>query len=565
MKSLIKTYTYSVLVIALLVYSSSCKKNFGDVNTNPSVVVNPDIKFLLSYSEDRLATYQGTEWVWESMEQFWRFTQHITSSPYELSGNVNTRYTAFYQQILPNLFEIRRQIALKENKDAYQKMAAVTYIVQIVQAIKVTDVNGSIPYTEAEQGRYDSKFNPAYDTQETLFNTWLTELDNAIGTLSNNGLPTQETYGNADIYYKGDWTKWVKLANTLKLRIAARLENQDAARTKTIFQQVMQDAIGAINSDDAQLSYQSVDYLPFGGGGDINYRSARYASSSIIRFLKSAGDPRLPVYFEQNQLTGHFKDTLAAYNVTLPSFIDINDPLVSYQGGPADWTTDATRASYISNAFPVSQYSKYFLISAINRKFFSPRYNGATDGNFKDVMITNAESCLLIAEFIAKGYGNGIDTKGSAEDWYKKGITSSILTMNDIAKTAGSATAFSDDGSSTVSAYLGNANVKLNGVNDLERIYTQEYLNFYRNITEGFVFCRRTGYPKLNSTYYARETFNETIPRRFWTADPGEVNRTNWSGALQEQGFTPLTQDVQKLSVERVWYDKKAPDFGKGQ
>ena len=229
-----------------------------------------------------------------------------------------------------------------------------------------------------------------------------------------------------------------------------------------------------------------------------------------------------------------------------------------------DWTTNPAYASYIKNPFQVSLASKYFLISHINRKFFSPRYNGNTSGQFTDVMVTNAESCLLVAEFIEKGYAGGANTNGTAEDWYIKGITSSIKTMNNIAIAAGSTTGFSGDGTTEINAYLANPQVKFNGSNDLERIYIQQYLNFYRNPPEAFVFCRRTGYPKYSSTYYARETFNEVIPRRWWTTDPGEVNRANWSSALQEEGFTPLAQDAPTLSTERVWYDKNAPAFGKG-
>lgn len=548
---------------------SSCKKNFSEINNNPSVVTSPDIKFLLTFSEDKIVTYESTEWVWESMEQLFRFTQHMTSDPYELSNNVNTRFGTYYLQILPNLFEIRRQIETKADKDNYKKMGAVTYVLQALHGIKVTDMNGSLPYSEALQGRYKGNFSPVYDKQEDLFNTWLQELDNAIAVLSDNSLTNQNSYGNADVFYKSDWNKWVRLANSLKLRIAARLENVNSAKTMEIFQQVMQNAIGPIEADDQQLSYQNMDYFPFGMSGDINYRSTRYATISIIKFLKASNDPRLPVYFEANDLKGSYIDTIAKYATTLPSFINPADPLIQFQGGPADFTTNPSVATYIKNAFAVgntnsgNSISRYFLISPVNRKFFSPRWN-ASSGEFKDVKVTAAESAFLIAEFIQKGYAGSVNTRGTAEDWYNKGIASSIRTMNDIAKVAESTTAFSGNGDAEINAYSDNPQVKFNGVNDLERIYIQEYLNFYRNANEAFVFVRRTGYPKNTSTYYAREVFNEPIPRRFWTTDPGEVNRANWQAAMTDQGFTPNAQDVQTLSTQRIWYDKSAPDFGEG-
>ncbi|CAL1518669.1 SusD/RagB family nutrient-binding outer membrane lipoprotein [Chitinophaga sp. MM2321] len=564
MKKLLNRYISACILVTLL-GTASCTKNFGDINTNPSVVSKPDVKFLLSYSEDKIITYQGTEWVWESMEQLMRFTQHVTSSPYEITNNVNTRYNIYYLQILPNLFEIRRQVDLMPDPDKaqYQKIKMVTYVLQALHGIKVTDMNGSMPYSQAIDGRYEGKYSPVYDEQQPLFDTWLTELDDAIKVLADNSLTNQVGYGQADIFYQSDWTKWVKLANTLKLRIAARLENADKAKCQAIFQQVMQDATGPIDEDAAQVKYMNSTYSPFGNSTDIDYRSRRYATTSIMKFLKGSNDPRLPVYFEKNDLIGSYKDTLTKYNVTLPAFINPVDPLIMYQGGPADWTTNPTVAFYIGNNFVASPYTKYNLISAINRKFFSPKLNQAT-GNFLDVPVTYAETCFYIAEFIQKGYAGAVNTKGTAQEWYNKGIASSIQTMNAIAIAAGSTTAFSGTGETEISNYQNNALVKFNGTNDLERIYIQQYLGLYRQPNEAYVFCRRTGYPKNSSVYYAREPFNELIPRRFWLTDPGEVNRANWTTAQQQQGFTLNAQDLPTLSSQRIWYDKTAPDFGKG-
>lgn len=563
MKNIKHRYIKVCIALALL-GAASCSKNFGDINTDPSLVSKPDVKFLLSYSEDKIFTYQGTEWVWESMEQLMRFTQHVTSSPYEITNNVNTRYNNYYLQVLPNLNEIRRQVDAMPDKEKYQKIKVVTNILMVLHGIKVTDMNGSVPFSEAVRGRYEQKYNPVYDEQPALFANWLGQLDEAIKVLSDNSMVTQMVYGPSDIFYQSDWVKWVKLANTLKLRIAARLENADKAKCQAIFQEVMEDAIGPISDYDSQVRYVNATYVPFGTGGDIDYRSRRYASTSIMNFLKKTNDPRLPVYFEKNDLVGSYKDSLAKYQVSLPAFIDPNDPLIMYQGGPADWTTNPDVASYIGNPLPVSQFTKYSLISPINRRFFSPQLNQAT-GKFLDVAVTHAETCFYIAEFIQKGYAGGVDTKGSAEDWYKKGVASSIQTMNAIAVAAGSTTAYSGDGATEINNYLANPLVKFNGVNNLEKIYIQQYLGMYRQPNEAYVFCRRTGYPKTGSAYYGREPFHELVPRRFWLIDPGEVNRANWSAAMQQQGFTPNAQDLPTLSSQRIWYDKAAPDFGKGQ
>ena len=102
-----KIYMMCAISVSLAAITGSCTKNFGEINTNPSVVTKPDVGFLLTYAEDQLMKYQYTEWIWESMEQLLRFTQHVTTDPYELTSNVNLRYNTYYQQILPNLVEIR--------------------------------------------------------------------------------------------------------------------------------------------------------------------------------------------------------------------------------------------------------------------------------------------------------------------------------------------------------------------------------------------------------------------------------------------------------------------------
>ncbi len=556
-----KLVIYTFITTALL-YATSCRKDFGETNTDPSVVTSPDINALFAYSLENLESYQGTEWVWENLEQLLRFTQHLTTDPYELSNNTNARYRVYYNNILPNLFEIRKQVDAKADKNRYRNIRAATLVAQIYHGLKVTDMNGSIPYTEAARGRTDGVFTPAYDEQKKLFDTWLTELSTAVDSLSA-AATGQVNFGSADFFYKNDWTGWAKLANTLKLRIAVRYEKQDANVTKRVFKEVMTSALGPIDSDAAQFVYDKPQHNPI--GNDIDYRSPRFGTSSIINFLKSTNDPRLTIYFSPNDLTGSFKDTLAKYGKTLPAFINVNDPLVMFQGGPADWTTDPAAATWYKTTFDAGGGNKYRLFGNINKKFFAPRYGTNTTGRMLDYMVTWAETCFYIAEFIQKGYGAGFDTKGNAAYWYNRGIEASIRTMNNIAIAAESTTGFTGNGNAEVQAYQAQPNVKLNGVNDLERIYIQEYLNFYRLGNEAFTFCRRTGYPKNNSSYYKRNAWNEPIPRRFPVDEPPlGTNTANWQKAQQDQGFTPGDRSIPSLSGQRLWFDKTNPNFGEG-
>lgn len=553
-------YTLS-LTASLCFFISSCTKNFENINVDSRIISDVDVRTLFTSALQPMMAV-GSEFTSEGFAHFLSAGQLVTGQNYSVTTTgVNGRYNRLYVSVLPNLVEVRRLIALKPDAEKFEQINAITYIPQVMMALKVSDMNGSIPYTEANQGRFESNYSPKYDNQETLFSTWLKELSDAIAVLQK-GSTNQISFGNNDIFFRGDIVKWIKLANSLKLRIAARFENQDPARTAQIFKEVMTDATGPLSSTDDQLEYSNPTYYPFLiDGYNINIFSPHFAVGSAVKFLKDSDDPRLGIYYERNGLVGSFKDTLIKYGKTLPSWIDLNDPDIMYQGGPADFQSNPSVSSYFTTPFDGGGSNRYPLISTINRNFFAPTYNGGS-GVVIDILFSYAEVCLQIAEFIQKGYGNGIDTKGSVADWYYKGIRASAKTANKKAVAAKSTSYSNID--ALVDAHLDNPKVKLDGSNDLEKIYIQALLDFYLNPNEAFTLIRRTGYPKFNSTLLAREPISEILPRRWWTIDPGEVNRANWKAAITEQGFTPNDFTEETLNAERIWFDKKSPDFGEG-
>lgn len=553
---------YSILAILTGLFSNSCTEQFKTINVDPSVVTEVDVRFLFTSSIEALETYRsGGEIIFEDFDHFLTTTQLITTQSYEVNAAVNVRYSCFYSKVLPNLFEMKRIIDNKTDKEKYQQIYAITYVVQALMGLKVTDLDGSIPYTEANQGRYLGKYDPVYDNQKTLYDTWVKELSASIKTLESN-LTDQVSFGNNDIYFHGDITKWIKLANTIKLRIAARYQNNDAAAATQIFKEVMADAVGPMSSNDDQMTYQNANWFPLGiVGYDVDIQARHFAVETVVDFMKASGDPRLGIYHDKNGLVGSFKDTLTKYNLTLPSWCNLNDPNIMYQGGSADFALATPKRLYFDTPFNGGGSNRYPLISNFNRRFWAPTVDGGT-GQILDVMVSYAEVCLHIAEFIQKGYGTGFDTKGTAAQWYNKGVRSSVQTMNSIATVAKSTSFGNVD--PLVDTFLTNPKVALDGNNNLEKIYIQELLNFYKSANEAFTLVRRTGYPKFNSTLLPREVVADVRPRRWWLFDPGAINHKNWAAAITEQGFTPNAFTEAILHSERLWFDKNSPDYGMG-
>ena len=102
--------------------------------------------------------------------------------------------------------------------------------------------------------------------------------------------------GNQDFIYRGDMNKWMKLANSLKLKIAARLVNKNRERAFQIVKEVAESPVGMILTTDGDLVYNK-------GKFDNNWNNditVGVGSQQLINFLVQNQDPRLFYFFQKN-------------------------------------------------------------------------------------------------------------------------------------------------------------------------------------------------------------------------------------------------------------------------
>lgn len=574
-----KGFTRCLAIAVLLLSIASCKKDFTDTNTDHSLEPDITLAQLLTTAEYRITQSQYTEWFYDNYAYIMPWSQQVVrmngnGGDLNQIGALGNRYSRFYSQVWPYLYQIQRNIdALPEQQKLQsQKMRAVTYVLQVYEALRVTDVVGSIPYTEALRGRYDENFSSKYDNQQALFNLWLSQLDSSVNTLSNpvkdaqGNTVTQTTFNNGDYIYANDWTKWARLANAIKLRIAVRLEYVDLAKAKSIFEEVRTSVAGVfVDESDQCENSPATDFR--GEANDFN--GSPNASKNFITFLKANKDPRLRIFFEKNAFNADAITAFSKAELPLPACINLADSLYRYVGAPGSPDSNITANKYYFTPVKIGDKT-YPPLSYVNRRLFYPGHNNG-NGTWSEVMVSYAEVCFYIAEFVEKGYVSW----GAAKDWYEKGVKASINTYNKVAVKAdlrleyvGNETynAVTED---EIAAYIARPNVAY-GVNNLEKIYLQQYVNFFREPNETFALIRRTGYPKKTSTILPWQTLTSggvemPFPRRFVLSDPGAMNRENWTNANQEQGFTPSVTDPQMLSTQRIWWDKNCPAFGSGR
>src|SRR5258708_17270900 len=99
--------------------------------------------------------------------------------------------------------------------------AAVASIYMAYYAFYVSDINGSIPYSQAFKARYGGTLTPTYDTQQSLFDTLDTQIKAAVTALEVN-LAGQKSYGNSDPFYVGHPTHCIKDGHAFRMSIAMR-------------------------------------------------------------------------------------------------------------------------------------------------------------------------------------------------------------------------------------------------------------------------------------------------------------------------------------------------------
>lgn len=585
-----KRIIYTLVGLAIF---SGCKDQFQETNTDPNVGI-PQTEYLLTYVEKELVTYKGGgEWYHENHQKM-AWAQYLTLGEGN-SGDVNTilkgsKYETFYNTILPHLSEVRSQVALltEDQQEAKKKMVAISDIIQAYSALRITDQYGDIPYSEAGAGRSEGLLNPVYDKQKDILYQLNDELNSAIASLQASSA-SEYDISSADIIYGGDASKWIMCANAVKMRIAVRLESQDLAKAKSIITEATSGNNLFSSNDDQFMLNLGGTYRGTAGAG-FHWKGVMWAAKPMLDFMKRTTDPRIRIYYEMNGYTQESIDAFSSPDDISPAIDIENDNEVlfttadgediygyRYIGMPTHRQDEnvLTPGYYFISDDPNAIGENTNMMSGYNRRLIQKcdyDYAGlpTATGNYVDVFISYAEVCFMMSEFILKGYA-----QGDAESWYNSGVEASIKSydmMGEVGdltmRVANKTYPYLSVEDSEIDNYMANSDILFDGVNDLEKVYIQQFLNLYRAPEEGWILCMRTGYPKYNSSLLPRYAIDNSplpLPRRIPTPDPGDLNDANWMEANSSQGFTsPRDETPAVLNSQRIWWDANNGEVGMG-
>ena len=517
---------YIILVALITAATSSCTKQFEEINTDPTAAgpdnFNPN--YLLTTSQLRYtgsADFSYETWRAQlihfstMMQHFSHLAGYWAGDKYTQNNDYNAAYfQRAYDEQVKHVVDL---VQLTKENAAYANLYQISRIMKVLIFHRITDIYGDVPYSEAGLGYYERIFTPKYDKQQDIYMNMLAELDDASAKLD-----ASKDKPIGDMIYNGDITKWKRFGYSLMMRLGMRLTKIDAANAKTWVEKAAAGGPMTSIDDNAKIKHDEA-----GGRPTVNRISQvlnlpyeipyiRW-SKTFIDFLKTNNDPRLGVLAEipppppnENTL-GFAGDQTPANQLGMPNGYDL-------QGGP----TDISKAP----GYPGSYY-KYS--RPINRWY--AKMDGIT------MLMTYAEVELMLAEAKERGW----NVSGTAAGHYNNGVKAAMKSL--VQWDAGAVVS-----DAAADAYLiAHPYVSASG---LQMINTQYWVATIFNDYETFANWRRSGFPVLTPVNYPGNVTGGTIPRRLiYPQSEASTNGVNYTDAIGRlSGGDKLTS--------RVWWDK---------
>lgn len=431
-KNIFLAFLYSIILVGF----NSCESGFEDLNKDPNKISEISQGSLLTPILYEMASFnymRANDFTFDIMQNSLTFPSSGTDiGHYYLTENSgNGTWTTSYKWL--TAVKEMYNIAVAKNDVNYQ---AIALTLNSWIYANLTDCFGDIPMEEAGRAE-EGILHPKFNTQKEVYTKIISDLDqaNSLFNTSSKLAFTGDFLYNADSDKDGI-LKWKKFCNSLQLRILLRISKRDAEmqvfeKMKKIINTPTEYPIFGSDSDGAILTISgTAPYLaPIPRPQD--FTTGRAASEFFINNLLAMNDPRLPLW------AGKAKD--------------LNNKDLGYKGIPSGFV--------IGTSF---DYTPSNLNQALS---IAP---------LKIIFMSTAEVKFILAELAFKKV-----IAGNAEEYYKAGVTSSIIHWGGVVP----------------SNYFDKAETKYDGT--LDRIMLQKYYAlFFTDFQQWFEY-RRTGLPVL--------------------------------------------------------------------
>ncbi|MBK0368934.1 RagB/SusD family nutrient uptake outer membrane protein [Flavobacterium agrisoli] len=447
-----------------LLAAFSCTDNFEEINTNPEGATTGQIEqdynnikslFKPSFSRMYISDITWQYQIQQSLQADAWSGYMITPVPfgplnnYDYALNPGWNYYAWdvaYLDVISNMYKVKQRAEGK-----FDQFYAWSLIIKVAQMQRITDMYGPAVYS-----KFGDLGAVLYDSQKDIYTQMFKDLDFAVEELTKrvNAGEASSFKGTDLSVYDGDYSQWIKYANSLRLRMAMRVVKADAALAKTEAEKAVSHSIGVFktNSDvmnvKPSVNLEVIDVMSHSWVG-------LFMGADMQSILGGYEDPRIAKYWNTAEIT------------------------------PGQYASVRTGVTYPSG----TSYAKF-------------SQTGPRTKNGLVTWMTTAEVYFLRAEGALRGWNMG----GTGKELYEAGIAASFE-QNGVSGAA----AYSADNTKKALDYVdplfpanntpavSKVTVAWGTTNEenLEKIITQKWIATYPDGQEAWSEFRRTGYPKL--------------------------------------------------------------------
>ena len=291
------------VLLAGIVLFGSCKKDL-DINKDPDRIPdsNSPIAQLLTSAQVNLGFEGGSD--------LFRYTTEIAQQMSGFASQPNQTYEYYRHNITGsdqnNLWGSMNATTLNDLELIIKQGSASPYYTGIAKVLKayeyslMVDTWGDIPYSQAQQ--LTSNTQPGYDDDATIYPKLNQLLIDAVTDL--NASSSVLTPGANSVIYTGTFatvkTNWIKLANTLRLRLFLHYSKINPAFAVSNITTLVNSgaAFFASNADNFSMPFFDVanQRNPI-SQFEVSRPNYLFADQTMLNLMNAKLDPRRPYYF----------------------------------------------------------------------------------------------------------------------------------------------------------------------------------------------------------------------------------------------------------------------------
>jgi len=505
------------MMAAMVIFATSCDldllddpNNVNASNADPSLILN--------------SVQLGYQGVFNTVgDDGMRLTRMINQGAAQYEGaytptTTNGYWSGAYSGILADV-ELVLSLAEEGN---LQRHAGMAKTIKAMVYFHLVDSYGDVPFTEAIDA---NNFFPNVDPGAQVYDGALALLNEAeahFTTDDSAGFPN-------DYYYGGDWDKWVKLVNTLKLRYYLNRRLIDPSGSASGINALIASGNLIDEGDDFVFQFSTTNADPdsrhprftgtyINGGGD--YQSTYYMWH--LTEAKGFDDPRVRYYmYRQTTVNSTDADEIECIDQFPPSHYLVGGFIFCLPGERGYWGRDHLNPDGIPpDGLRRTVWGVYPAGGRFDDDSAAPVNDitlGAQGAGFHPIMMASYVDFMLAEAALFLG------TTGDAAAYLESGIQKSMNHVRSYSMGTAESGAINDFQSangyeSAVGNYVSYIQDEYSSAasdTDKMRIIGREYwLALYGNGVEAFNLYRRTGQPD-NMQPGLQENFGD-FPRSFF-------------------------------------------------